>query len=105
MPNTIRIVKEAFVNNEQNFIQELRDIFHENEYSLNERTKVAVRGHIDWNEIRTYIQFFIETDEVKYWTDFYRDDFSIDNKVVKDGLDGDETVNVLKLTADDIKRI
>lgn len=80
-------IRDAYYKNEENFKRRLRTIFHEGEYSMNERTKVNVYGYFDEEECRPYIQFQIETDEVSYSSEFHRYDYSVKNDVTVDEID------------------
>lgn len=75
-----KCISDAYYKNEENFKKELRTILHEGEYSLNQRTKIIVRGFFDEEECRPFIQFDINTDEVSLATVFYRYDYSSINK-------------------------
>ncbi len=82
-----RNILNAFTKNSEEYLREIRRIFDENEYSMNENTKVEIRGFIDWEEVRPYIQFNIKTGEVEHATEFYRNDFSRANQIKRDELE------------------
>lgn len=106
MKKIISHITNTFSKNREEFIIELRRIFKKNEYSLNEKTRVEVRGYFDEDECRAYIQFDIDTDEARDSTEFYRDDFSRTNRFTKDEslvLKNEETVvKAFTLFQDDI---
>jgi hypothetical protein len=108
MPELLRQISDAYYNNEDNFRMELRNIFHKNEYSVNERTTVSVLGYFDWNELGPYIQFNIETDEISHATEFYRYDFSQTNRITKDELkvleNKEIVIKALVLTSSDLEQ-
>ncbi len=97
------IIRKAYVVNEPNFKVELRRIFKENEYVVNEQTTVNVRGYFDEVEVCPYIQFDIETDHEHFLTDHYKYNFSIRNNVRKDEPSDVISVTALTLFYDDLK--
>lgn len=106
MNELIRHIIDSFENNRKEFLIEIRRIFEENEYTINERTKVEVKGYFDDGLFCPFIQFDISTDEVRHSTVFYRYDYSRTNNVIKDEfdvLDNEEVVvTALTLLQEDI---
>lgn len=104
MENLKKIVLNAYNNNEEEFLREIRTAINENEYKPNERTEIVVRGCFDSDTCYPYIQFVLKTDQYNYHSEFYRSDFCRKSKPITldDYLVEDEIVDVLKLYKDDL---
>jgi hypothetical protein len=94
----------AYYNNEENFKILLRTIFFNNEYPINERTKVVIKGFFNKEDCRPYFQFKINTDAENFDTEFYRYDYSRkkSNSVDEFEIGEQEIVEVLTLYDEDL---
>lgn len=74
---------DAFENNKDNFLDEIKSIIRDNEYPVNKNSKVLVSGCFHDEECYPFLQFNIKMDDYEFRTEFYRSDFNIKGKKVK----------------------
>lgn len=100
-----KIIADAYIENETNFLREIGNIIHDNEYPINERTNVIIKGFFNWNECRPFIQFQINLDEYRYDTVFYRYDFDrrTNNETMDETEVDGEVLEVLVLYQENLK--
>ena len=84
MKTLIELTKDAYYFNQDEFKSLILDFFDNDEYVLNENTKVGVIGAKDPKNGELYIQFDIQTDGTRYHTQFYHNNYSATNNIAID---------------------
>lgn len=81
MKTLIELTKDAYYSNQDEFISLILDFFDDDDFVLNENTKVGVIGAKDPKNGELYIQFDIDTDGTRYHTQFYHYNYSATNNI------------------------
>ncbi|UKM65470.1 hypothetical protein GSB9_02039 [Flavobacteriaceae bacterium GSB9] len=99
-----RMIVDAFNGNKVNFIDEINNKIYDNEYPVNQRTEVVVKGYFNWDDCCPYVQFQIKMDDYQLDTEFYKNDFNVmsnDVRIDETEVDGEVVIGLI-LYQDDL---